>query len=138
MHTQGTGLTGPHAVGMGQVQCQPLEGNEGVSVWEIKAWDNTSDVPGRTKGGDTAAVPVLAPHLARGTGARGDPARLLRTRSSARLLAKHLLPWGFCPPTTLMDSAVTTSSPLQPWKPRQDSISGWSQQDLGGTKAALG
>lgn len=75
-----------------------------------KSLEQPAMVPGRAKGRTVTPQqsPVLAPHPARGTGARGDRATLQRTRSSARLPAKHLLLWGFCPP----QPSWTVQSPL--------------------------
>lgn len=63
----GTGLTGAHVVEMGQVWCQPLEGNEGVSVWEVKAWGTTSDGFREGKGQDRDTTAVTSPGTTPGT-----------------------------------------------------------------------
>lgn len=85
--------------------------------------------------------PVLAPHPARGTGARGDRARLHRTRSSARLLTQHLFPCGFCPPQpswTAQSPLPHTSSPGNPCRiPALDGLCGHSKT-LEGPNQPLG
>lgn len=92
-----TGTSGAHpGDGAGPVSASGRE--QRSSGLGDESLENTSDGSREGKGQDRDTGAVLAPHLARGTGARGDRARLHRTRTSAQLLTKHLSPWGFCPP----------------------------------------
>lgn len=61
------GTPGAHLVGTGQVRCRPLEGNEGVSVWERKAWGCSSDGCREGKGQDRDTAAVASPGTTPGT-----------------------------------------------------------------------
>lgn len=101
---------------------------------------------GRAKGRTVTLQqsPVLAPHLARGTGARGDQTRLHRTRSSVQLLTKHLFPWDFVPPSPhgqhspqfLTPPALALPAGSQLWVSPVVTAGPWRDQTISGVLEA--